>query len=80
MKTRTFSKLIAIVFAGSVLTACNGSDVEQDMAAWCDCQQKAKTDESQRETCVELMLKISDKYEFEPEAVQTIQEKAIECK
>jgi hypothetical protein len=80
MKTRIFFKVIAIVFAGSVFTACNGNDVEQDMAAWCNCQQNAKTDESQRETCVELMLKISDKYQFDPEAVQTIQEKAIECK
>ena len=80
MKIRIFFKVITIVFAGTVFTACNGNEVEQDMDEWCDCQQKAKNDAAHHEVCVDLMLQISRKYEFDPEAVETIQEKALECK
>lgn len=80
MKTRIFFKVIGIVFAGTVFTACNGNEVERDMDEWCACEHQAKNDPARHETCVELMLEISKKYEFDPEAVETIQEKALECK
>lgn len=80
MKTRILLKSIGIVLLCTVFQACSDNQVEADMERWCDCQQKAREDASGQEACVEMMLEISDKYSFDPEAIKTIQEKAVECK
>ncbi|MBI2258910.1 MAG: hypothetical protein HYU67_08435 [Flavobacteriia bacterium] len=62
-----------------LLYSCKGDDAIKDMNAWCLCKEKAIDNPNLEDSCKQIMFDISTKYEFDPEAVDIIKEKAKNC-
>lgn len=70
------SLLTLIIFG----TSCEHKTVEEDMNDYCECLDAVRNGEKDFKICQDIMIDISTKYEFDPEAVETIRNKAAECK
>lgn len=54
-------------------TACDNNSVNEDMDAYCNCIKENEPD------CHEMVKKIVDKYQFDPEASKVIEERIKDC-
>lgn len=61
------------------VASCGNEALERDMDRWCECSREAKKDLTKNDDCVEIMMEIVKKYEFDPSAVKIIEERALEC-
>lgn len=59
--------------------SCENTTVEQDMDNFCECRRAANRGERDLTDCKKMIDEISDKYQFDPGAVEVIQEKSKAC-
>lgn len=78
----TIKKGIGFLGFLTILTtpSCGNKALEKDMDRWCACSREAKKDRTKNDNCMEIMLEIVEKYEFDPAAAKTIEERALECR
>jgi hypothetical protein len=61
------------------LVSCNQPTLEEEMDQYCDCVKDEERGVGDSE-CIEIMQKISDKYAFDPEAAEEIEQRVQECR
>ena len=76
-KYKNFSKALIL---GLLICSCSTKTIEQELDDWCNCEKKAIEDVSILDSCNQMMIDISLKYEFDPEAAPIIQQKVKQCK
>lgn len=69
-----------LLMACSTLSSCETKSVDEDMNEYCNCVRDAAKNERKFKECQDKMIEISLKYEFDPEAVEVIQNRVSECK
>lgn len=68
-----------IALLAVVMQSCENKSIDQEVQEYCDCQQAAQNGEREMTECMEIANEISDKYQFDPEAVDEIREKIKNC-
>jgi hypothetical protein len=63
-----------------LIYSCSTKTIQEELDDWCNCEKKANEDVSILDSCNQIMIDISLKYEFDPEAVPVIQQKVKKCK
>lgn len=64
---------------GLLVASCTTKTIEQELDEWCNCEQSALENTAVLDSCNQLMIDISQKYEFDPEVVPLIQKSVKNC-
>lgn len=70
---------INTLILGLLLSSCSTKTVEEELNDWCNCEKQATNDVSILDSCNQMMIEISQKYEYDPEAVPVIQKSVKNC-
>ncbi len=63
-----------------ILVGCSGTEsMEADMDDYCACRHEMHLDDTKWKECAEIMVEITRKYEFDPDASDYIQQRIREC-
>ncbi|MFZ9028972.1 MAG: hypothetical protein ACO2Z9_08135 [Crocinitomicaceae bacterium] len=70
-----------LIFSLACLTmqSCENKTIDQEVKEYCDCQKEVQNGKREVGECTALANQISDKYQFDPEAVEEISEKIKNC-
>jgi hypothetical protein len=71
------AKLIIIFAFLLTLISCKDKALEAELDQWCACIQDNQVGSPE---CQDLMIKMSEKYEYDPGAVEIIQKRTKECR
>jgi hypothetical protein len=75
---KTLNYVLIFLISCSIIS-CNDTSIEQEMKEWCNCEIKALENILILDSCNQLMIDISKKYEFDPDAIPKIRKGVKEC-
>lgn len=61
------------------MQSCENKTIDQEVQEYCDCQKEALNGNKDLAECTRIANRISDKYQFDPEAATEISEKIKNC-
>lgn len=80
MRTVLKISVICLPLVSQLLFSCAQADtLDAEMQQWCECEQAAANNVSQKHRCDQIKKDITRKYEFDPQAAVKIQTKVLEC-
>lgn len=79
MYIKNLKNYINALILGLLLSSCSTKTIEEELDDWCHCEQAALENEAMLDSCNQLMIKISQKYEYDPEVVPLIQKSVKNC-
>jgi len=79
MYLKKYKNYINALILGLLLSSCSTKTIEDELTDWCNCEKQAVDDVTILDSCNQMMIEISQKYEYEPEAVPVIQKTVKNC-
>lgn len=79
MCLKNLKNYINTLIIGLLVASCSTKTIEQELDDWCNCEKKAIENALILDSCNQLMISISQKYEFDPEVVPVIQKSVKNC-
>lgn len=80
MMTKKITKYVKVLFYIQILFSCTSNNIQNELDSWCKCEKEASENPSILDSCNQIMIDISIKYEFDPESVPLIRKKVKNCK
>lgn len=79
MYLKNLKKYINALILGLLVASCSTKTIEEELEDWCNCEKQALENTTILDSCNQLMIDVSQKYEFDPEAVSAIQKSVKNC-
>lgn len=70
---------VPVVMLVLTFQSCENKSIDQEVQEYCDCQESVQMGDRDMKECLQIANDISDKYQFDPEAVDEIREKIKNC-
>ena len=74
-----FFHVSLFMLISTLIFSCKNKDVTQDVERYCACLEEFQHDAVGRETCIEMMFEIKEKYAHDGRALMQILEETDKC-